>query len=84
MPCPGVSPLKHRTIYELKKSDYEVLLKISKDIGINNYHEQSNVMISTMHHFGFERRAQIRNDYQKPYHSSDQNDLQRTIDDYRC
>ena len=79
---PGVSPLKHRTIYELKKSDYEVLLKISKDIGINNYYEQAikEGYLTGNDYFKFGTYEFKQGMINRSYTTPDQNDLQRTID----
>lgn len=38
---PGVSPLRHRTIYELDDENYEALSRIAQITGINNYHDQA-------------------------------------------
>lgn len=38
---PGVSPLKHRAVYEVDEKNYQSLLSISDSIGINNYHNQA-------------------------------------------
>ena len=38
---PGVSPLKHRAVYQLPEEDYKALLRISQNMGVNSYHDQA-------------------------------------------
>ncbi len=38
---PGVNPLRHKSIYEVTRENYESLQKIAKETGINDYHNQA-------------------------------------------
>lgn len=38
---PGVNPLRHNAIYELDEDDFETLVRIGTETGINNYHNQA-------------------------------------------
>ena len=38
---PGVNPLRHKSIFEVTKDNFQNLKKIAKDIGINDYHDQA-------------------------------------------
>lgn len=38
---PGVNPLRHKSICQITEEDYRHLLKIAKETGINDYHDQA-------------------------------------------
>lgn len=78
---PGVAPLRHQTVYELDKNNYEALLNISKAIGINCYHNQAikegYLLDNKNFKFGmYEFKAGVGN---RAHTFPNEKDLQRTI-----
>lgn len=86
---PGVSPLKHRTVYEVDEEKYESLLNISESIGINNYHNQAikEGYLVNNENFKFGTYEFTKGVENRVHTSPDENDLQRTMDiiaDAKC
>jgi poly-gamma-glutamate synthesis protein (capsule biosynthesis protein) len=38
---PGVNPLRHNAVYEVNETDFESLVRIGSETGINSYHDQA-------------------------------------------
>lgn len=78
---PGVAPLKHRAIYSLKPDDYETLVRIAGETGINAYQNAGiklgYVVQSDIFKFGtFEF---IKSNVNECHTYPDKQDLDRTI-----
>lgn len=78
---PGVSPLRHQTVYELNDNDYEALLNISKNTGINNYHNQAmkEGYLTSSENFKFGIYEFQKGMDNRVHTSPKEDDLQRTI-----
>lgn len=78
---PGVCPLRHKAIYELNKEDYDHLVRIASEIGINAYQNAGAKLgyVINSDHFKFGTYEFIESDKNECHTFPLQADLDRTI-----